>query len=401
VSQMSMPPQSTQVEQVLDAAPTHVSPPPGTVRRGVGELQPVGFSTLVARGEVLERVLELWQRLIDTPGLPSLRPPSILPLSPAALPYATGALRVAVLRHRAGIAPVVTARLRDQCDRFGVGDVLIEEGYLLDPAAQPGTRRRPSGATTRWSVQLPPAHLEKVRQPLQIGLPPNLIGAAFVGTKTGTCRLALIDTGDEGAVTQTRCEDHDSDREPPSDETGHGTAVGSLIRLVAPHAEVHCYRVLRHGEDRVESGMLLQAVNETTLMDGKFNVVVIPQRAIISKAKLGRQKSLHRIIDHNAESGRTMPVLVCAAGNTNRKPREEMSYPAMVPGVVVAVGLDWAGEEADYNCPAPQGFAVFTVGAYGGVRKAPLGTIARPGRTPKDLVGSSYACALVAAALVS
>jgi Subtilase family len=402
MSQMAMPSGGSRVEQVQYATPSHLPPPQRAVRQGVGELEPVDFSTLVAPGEVLQRILELWQRLIALPGLQLLPPPSILPLSPAALPYAAGALRVAVLRHRPGAAPAVVARLRAQCDRFGVGGVLIEEGYLLEPAVQRETTNPPPpGTTTRWSVRFSPDHLTKLRRPLQVELPSQLVGAAFVRARTGTIRLALIDTGDEGAVTQIRCDEHESGPEPPSDRTGHGTTVGALIRLVAPDAEVHSFRVLRSGEDRVESSNLLEAINETTMMYDQFKVVVIPQRALISVAKLGKRDSIHRIIAHNAKAGRPMPVIVCAAGNTKRKPKEPMSYPATVPGFVVAVGLDWAGGIADYNCTVPSGTAVYTVGAFGGVENMPLGTVGKPGRPPNDFFGSSYASALVAAALVS
>ncbi len=377
------------------AAPVIVPPTPRF--GGTGQVAPVAFSTMVARGAVLERIVREWGPISEGSGLPGLAPPTIVPFSPAALPFARDALRVAVLRHRSGSAPTVVAALRAQLDRAGVPDVLVEEGYFLEPAARRGTAAAPPCIGPPWSVRWRAEHMPELRQPVPVTLPDTVIGAAFIGALAGVRRVALIDTGDEGCAGQICCEDHYFGPEERSDQHGHGTTVGSLIRLVASDAEVDCYRVVRPTEELAESGMLLSAVNEATLTSGRYAVVAIPQRAVIGKAHEGRRDSLHRIIDHNAAHGLPMPVVVCAAGNLKGQP---MSYPAVVPGVVVALGLNWAGERADYNCHAPPDVTVYTVGAYGGVRNDTLGSATRPGSKAFDCYGSSYATALVAASLL-
>jgi hypothetical protein len=78
-----------------------------------------------------------------------------------------------------------------------------------------------------------------------------------------------------------------------------------------------------------------------------------------------------------------------------------MAYPAVTPGVVVGIALDWSGEIAEYNCYVPLGASVHTVGAPGGIESDPLGMITRPGGPSRTLYGSSYAAALVGAALAA
>ena len=78
-----------------------------------------------------------------------------------------------------------------------------------------------------------------------------------------------------------------------------------------------------------------------------------------------------------------------------------MDYPATVPGVIVAVGLDWARVPAGYNCRRPPGMAVSTVGAFGGLRTDPVGTLSRLGREGEVLYGSSYATALIMGAIAA
>jgi hypothetical protein len=380
---------------VETAAPVNVPPPNRS--GGTGQVIPVAFSTLVARSEILERIVEQWGSISQSSGMPGVPVPNVLPLSAAAAPFAQGALRVAVLRHRPGLAPTVVAALRTQLERTGISDVLVEEGYFLEPAARRGTAPRPATGPP-WSVQWRPERLSMLREPISVALPATVIGAAFIDGLANTRRIALIDTGDEGCAGQICCEDYYFGPEQANDQHGHGTTVGGLIRLAAPDAKVDCYRVFRPPEEFAESGMLLNAVNHATLMSGEYAVVAIPARAVIGKAHEGRRDSIHRIISHNAGRGLPMPVVVCAAGNHKDQP---MSYPAVVPGVVVALGLDWAGDRADYNCREPAGAGVYTVGAYGGVRHDSLGTATRPGRKAVDCYGSSYATALVAASLLT
>ena len=231
-----------------------------------------------------------------------------------------------------------------------------------------------------------------------IGLP-VVLGAAFAGHWEFPRRIALIDTGDAGAAAQLGFDMESTKVEQPGDHYGHGTAVGSLIRMTAPQAELHSYRVMRTGENLVESTVLLNAMTSATMTIGEYHVVAIPQRATLSTRARGQDDAMQRIVRQNAARGYPTPVIVCAAGNFG--PHERMDYPAIVPGVVVAVGLDWSGRPASYNCRAPAGVSVHCVGAIGGIQKDPLGTMAGPNRSARALYGSSYATALVAGSLAS
>jgi hypothetical protein len=107
---------------------------------------------------------------------------------------------------------------------------------------------------------------------------------------------------------------------------------------------------------------------------------------------------LQRILHQQDNAGFPTPVVVCAAGNGGRG--QYMSFPALVPGVVVARALTWAGDIASYNCAPPHGANLCLRGAFGGVETDPMGTLASIGKpvvTP--LFGSSYAASLIAAAV--
>jgi hypothetical protein len=132
---------------------------------------------------------------------------------------------------------------------------------------------------------------------------------------------------------------------------------------------------------------------------GGFKVVCIPLRARVGARSWRDYKSLRRIVERNTRNRSVMPVVVCAAGNVTKTVRL-MSFPATEPNFVVALGLDWSGRVADYNCKAPPDTRVNPTYAYGGTPTEPLGTRQRPGSTPQDLYGSSFATALVCGALL-
>ncbi|MFD0276223.1 S8 family serine peptidase [Kitasatospora sp. NPDC127111] len=186
--------------------------------------------------------------------------------------------------------------------------------------------------------------------------------------------------------------------EEPSDDLGHGTALGSLIRMVAPEAGIDSLRVMRRGERLAESSVLINAVNAAINQAGRYHIVTIAFRASISASALGQRDGLSMILDHTRLGRLPSPVVVCAAGNDG--PQQKMDYPAIVPGVVVATALDWLGRVASYNCAPPSGVDVCAVSAPGGVPGDPLGTLTRARRT-EELWGSSFAAALISAALAS
>jgi len=130
-----------------------------------------------------------------------------------------------------------------------------------------------------------------------------------------------------------------------------------------------------------------------------YHLVGIPLRAIIGVSERGQLQSLQRILRQHASTALPMPVVVCAAGNDG--PGAAMDFPATISGVIVAVGLDWAGKAAGYNCRRPAGVAITTVGAFGGVETDPLGTMSHLGRKSEVLYGSSYATAMIMGAIAS
>ncbi len=360
---------------------------------------PVDFSTLVGSLSEVESVIGRWDQLVDAITLRRMVPPRVLPLSRTAQEYADDILSVAVIVHPPGLGRRLVAGLRDQLPRFGLGGVVADMGYFLSPVATPAAS--PGDASTRqsWSVTWRPEHLDDLLRPIPLSLPPAVLGASSVPTWPRERKVALLDTGDEGATRQVGFELDHSGEENPSDSRGHGTSVGALLRVAASHAKVDSFRVLQRDRRLIHSGLLLRALTETLFPVFGYQVVAIPQRARISVEERYQQHSVQRMIDGYAGSGTRVPVLVCAAGNDG--PNELIDYPATVPGVVVAMGLDWSGEIADYNCPPLPGTDPFVVGAYGGVEHDPLGTISRPGIANRTLYGSSYATALVAATVAS
>jgi hypothetical protein len=218
------------------------------------------------------------------------------------------------------------------------------------------------------------------------------LGAHWARSWRDPRRIVLIDTGDEGALRQTGFEELNVRDESPCDYDGHGTSIGSLIRLVAPTAEVHSFRVLAQGEMVAESSNLINAIDVATLSSGLFDVVCAPQRGELSVLAGGLQDGLKIVLHWNAQRGVQMPVVVCAAGN---KAPKQMAFPATIPGVVVAAGQDARGGRAPYNCPAPDGVPVQVIEAFGGLAEDPVGAL----NDHRALHGSSYATALVTGAL--
>ena len=350
----------------------------------------VDFSTLVGPRTALETVIARWEQLVDAITLRRMVPPRILPLSPAAEASPDAVLRVAVISHPPDLGASLVNGLRNQLPRFAITGVTADRGYFLEPAAIE-VNVKPDG----WAVTWTPKHMKDLCHPIDVRLPPRALGARFVAGWPSTRKVASIDTGDEGAVSQTGFQLEHSGPEDPVDAHGHGTAVGSLIRLAAPGVEVHSFRVLQRDEVLVNSGLLLNALTEAFLF--RYHVVSIPQRAHISIEEQGKQLSLQRIMRQYANMPYPTPVVVCAAGNYG--PSERMEYPATVPGVLVARGLTWSGKVADYNCPPPLGSEPYTIDAIGGVENDPLGICTRPGHPSKELYGSSFATSLVTAAV--
>jgi len=379
-----------------DAAAARRPPGGSSSEEPPADYPPVGFSTLVGPGPALAEVTARWSALLGQ-GLPDVAVPTIMALSESAAPYGSRALRVAVIHHPIGLGRALVNRLSTRLAQYGLADVTAEEGYYLETAA--AAHRPPPVGSGSWSVRWHPEHIELLRRPPRIELSDRVFGAAALGHWVRPGPIGLIDSGDEGAVTQICCRDDASDFEQPWDPIGHGTSVGSLLRLGAPGVQVHSFRVMEMNEEQAASSSMLGAVNEATLKIGSLKVVCIPLRARIGRESWGRYQQLRRIVEHNATAGADLPVVVCAAGNIRGEQGKLMSFPAVVPGFIVALGLDWSGKVANYNCAAPPRVQLNPAYAYGGMHNRPLGVRQRRGSPPVPLYGSSYASALVAAAL--
>jgi Subtilase family len=281
--------------------------------------------------------------------------------------------------------------IRSNLERFGLTGILVELGYFYEPAAAPHHAKQ-----SQWSIQWRPRLLDRRDKIITVLLPADALGARWASRWPDMRRIVLIDTGDEGALSQTWFSELDCRDEEPSDHDGHGTSIGSLIRMVAPAATVQSFRVIAPGSQVAESSTFINAMNVATLSSGLCDIVCVAQRADLSVLTGGSQAGLKTVLAHNAQRGGPMPVIVCAAGNEAPAP---MAFPATIPGVIVAAGLDANDKRADYNCPAQPGTTVHVIEAFGGVIDDPIGVRSGPGGNERDLYGSSYATAMVTGAL--
>jgi hypothetical protein len=64
--------------------------------------------------------------------------------------------------------------------------------------------------------------------------------------------------------------------------------------------------------------------------------------------------------------------------------------------VVVALADDWNGQDAGYNA-STAGHIVTTEHAYGGISGDPFGVIRRSGQPDEEIVGTSFAAAVITA----
>ncbi|MER6514520.1 S8/S53 family peptidase [Nonomuraea sp. NPDC001636] len=327
----------------------------------------------------LDLLLARWDEIAAIIGLPDIGAPHMISLSAFARERNLRPLRVIVIKHPPGVAPILISVLQRHASRFGISDLSIDEGFYLRPASQRDV------VGNRWAITWTSTHRDDLRKPPIGALPPSFHSP-----------VALVDSGDEGASMQVGYDAYDSDYETPFDNTGHGTSVGSLIRLVAPHAQVDSFRVLDANEVEVDSSLLLAALTELTAEQSGYSIIVVPYRAILPPRDMRGRAVTVRMLQR-----RRQPVLlVCAAGNVTKGGPVEIDFPATVPGSLVAAALCWDGEKADYNCKAASGHQVRIVYAYGGEPQDGIGAMAKADSAIEILYGTSYAAALIAAALV-
>jgi hypothetical protein len=121
----------------------------------------VDFSTVIGPLASLNRLIEVWDRLIEGPQMRVVQRPAILPIPEWAEPYATGALRVAVFRFRPDVGPAVVARIRGNLERFDLSDVHVELGYYYESA---NIGSHPRRQQRRWHVRWRSEHLDRLRR---------------------------------------------------------------------------------------------------------------------------------------------------------------------------------------------------------------------------------------------
>lgn len=382
----------------VQQGPARTLPRPNRSRLAAN-IPPVDFSMLVGPLRSLQTVIERWDELTAALSPGRLLPPRVLPLSNAAPGYGDVVLRVALFAHPSRLGLTLVSGLRSRLRNSGIADVTVALGYYFSLVAERRTADDEHDMIDGWSVAWNSGHVNDLRRPTAVRVPDSALGAAFVSNWPPGRKILLLDTGDEGATYQIGFSQFYSDEEVPCDYSGHGTSVGTLIRMVASGVATHCFRVLQHGERVVHAGVLLNALTEALHPACGYHLVGIPLRATIGVEERGQLLSLQRILHQHAGTDLPMPVVVCAAGNDG--PGAAMGFPATIPGVIVAVGLDWAEAPAGYNCRRPAGMTITTVGAFGGVKADPLGTLSRLGRESEVLYGSSYATALIVGAIAS
>ncbi|WP_152186837.1 S8 family serine peptidase [Segeticoccus rhizosphaerae] len=305
-------------------------------------------------------------------------------------------LRVAVLRHPDGVADEVARAVSQSAQFLAHSRLLVDPGYWLTPAGSAIGGPRPGSWLTEW-VERRPELLAAYRVPQ---LPTSVVGAAGTVAWQDPVRVLVIDTGDERASAQdafvmsTPMGTADS---PPQDWHGHGTSLSDVIRMRAPDARLTSARVFEREDRYSASAALLNALVFAASSVADADLVCIAQRAVISGDASRNLETLRFILTRAQERGFRLPVFVCAAGNTWRG--ETMALPATLPGVLVARAQEWTGELVEYNCRVPLAGGVSTVDAYGGTHDQPFGTtVCSDGRAIR-MYGSSYAAALVTAAL--
>ena len=380
-----------------------VTEPPPAPDRPTGD-QRAPFTTLIGPAADLVAFADTaWESLAESLEPTGASRPELLPLPERGSAGrrrdqdARIELRVAIVRHAPGASPAVAAALAAQLEGT---DITVELGFILRPAAMPA-----NASPGPWRVTTDPDPVLSLiasvgRELMDCGC---LLGGRDLLASPARVprRVVLIDSGDEGAAEQVAFPDFPPiDDLPPRDALGHGTAVGSLIRAVAPRAEIACFRVVADGRDTIDSAILLNAVIEA-IAYGDVDVLCIPVRDDENPRLVRERTGLQRILDRRVARGLHLPVIVCAAGNDG--PDEPMGFPALVSGVLVASALDSSGAPAAYNCPRPSGFAdyIHQVEVYGGESNRPLVTLTRSDGYRLDLYGTSFATALVAGAVAN
>jgi hypothetical protein len=145
-------------------------------------------------------------------------------------------------------------------------------------------------------------------------------------------KIAILDTGSTlpGAKNYFLVD-------PPADPAkwnGHGTAVPSLIRQVAPAAELLSWRVA-NDEGVSNSYLIAQALVAAT--DAGVSI------ANISMGSYGNSTHLRLAVEYAQNAG---VIIFASAGNEGY---DQVAYPAAYPGVVAVGAVDAAGNHLNFS----------------------------------------------------
>lgn len=335
------------------------------------------YSTVVGSLGDLINVGERWTQLSTAARL-SLASPSVVPLW-----NLDGHLQdeahpgIAVIDHPHVPAAYVADQLNAELLGYpGIGPLLVEPGFRLRATS---------------------ASVAPIGSP-QVDFDSNRINDAelLISKATGrNTRIAVLDSGD--ALNTADIVDFvggNPKRIPATDPHGHGTAVAELVRKLRPQAEIIALRVLDSalgGESHEILAAFAYCLSQKVTQFQLVNASLTTQTVDDCQVTLGR--SLNFLLKLSTQHAGSVPTTVAAAGNS---PITSLGYPATMPDVVVALADDWNGQDTGYNV-STAGHIVTIERAYGGVSGDPFGVIRRNGQPDEEIIGTSFAAAVITA----
>ncbi len=340
-----------------------------------------GFTTVTGPAGEIEGIAGAWDQRIR-PSFEGISDPEFRALGAYDAHYRDSHCpAVLVIRHDPLLGSLVADRVDSAIRRYRPdADVVTEPGYYLEPVGSTPAVPAVGGGIVTVSL----ANLNR------------LIVTAPAPAAPGGHSVAVIDTGDAdaSAIVIDFTQSNDPQQVSPVDANGHGSAVAEMIRARNSAATIESLRVCTTG--LAASVELFLALTFALWPKGRFDVVNVSMTTqLVGKCETQLGKTIAAIADWCKRHGGGLgPQLVTAVGNLPQK----FGYPAAVEGAVIVEALDWSGSVASYNTAAPAGLA--TSRASGG-ENGPgqtLGTVTVSGTTT-DLVGTSFAAALVSAEL--
>jgi subtilisin family serine protease len=337
------------------------------------------YSTIVGSLGDLLNVGDRWTQLSTTVRLRLASPPRVVPLWNLDGHFGDEAHPgIAVVDHPHIPASYVADQLNAELLGYpGIGPVLVEPGF-----------RVMATSASVASGSSPGVHFH-----------PNRINDAelSIGKAPGQgVRIAVLDSGD--ALNTADIVDFvkgDPKLIPATDPHGHGTAVAELIRKLRPHAEIIALRVLDSalgGESHEILAAFAYCLSQKVTQFHLVNASLTTQTVDDCQVTLGR--SLDFLLKLSTQHAGSVPTTVAAAGNSPTT--TSLGYPATMPDVVVALADDWNGQDAGYNV-STAGHIVTAERAYGGISGDPFGVIKRSGQPDEEIVGTSFAAAVITA----